>query len=107
MNENSEETKTGDPGEDLQTPVRNLTFTTPLRQGTAVLSPLPGEITRFAQVVIGILQRVVPDNDDAISYGVGEFLRASRITNEDALSLLREEDIPTGPDNSIWTSAVF
>ena len=80
---------------------------TQVQDKTALLSPLLEKIPAFVRHVIAILQRVIEDNDDAIEFGVGEFLRHSRITNELGLSLLTETDVPDGPEDSIWTSPVF
>ena len=73
---------------------------------TALLSPKP-TLNDFMRDVIRLLQQVVEGNNDAISYGVGEFMRSFRITNAMSLSLLSESDVPDGPPNSIWTDPIF
>ena len=95
---------------DTSDPARTL-FSTPegrKDEGKSVLlSPLPTTIPPFARHVVGVLQRVIENNDSAIEFGVSEFLRQFRITNEEGLSLLTEDDVPTGPPDSIWSTPLF
>ena len=74
---------------------------------SSLLSPVSAAVPAFTQHVIALLQRVVEGNDSAIEFGVSEFLKQFRITNEFGLSLLEEKDVPTGPPDSIWTLPTF
>ena len=77
-----------------------------VKEKDALLSPKP-EKSEFMAQVIRLLQDVVEDNDDAIEFGVSEFMRHFRITNRLGLSLLKESDLPDGPEGTIWTNPVF
>ena len=68
--------------------------------GSTLLSPKPLK-TEFMGNVIRLLQDVVEGNDDAIEFGVSEFMRHFRITNRLGLSLLKESDLPDGPEDTI------
>ena len=101
--------------------VRNLSFQSPSpgdggedpngedpNKGTppVLLSP-PVENVRFTSYVVKLLQSVITGNDDAIEAGISAFFKHFHITNEFGLSLLSEDDIPVGPENTIWSSTTF
>ena len=88
-------------------PVPLFTPQRPSKPKSQALSPPSEEVPEFASKVIAILQNVYKNNDAAIDYGVGEFCRQFNIYNEDTLSIISEDMIPTGPDNSIWSSQLF
>ena len=97
--------------EDKRVSPKNLFGTPPAgrvsEEKSSMLLPLPTQVPDFAKYVVSILQRVVKNNDTAVEYGVTEFLRQFRITNEAGLSLLTDADIPNGPEDSIWSTPVF